>query len=344
MFKHKRVAIDFDGTLFEDCGDINDAFENGAKLIPISNADYVTRWLKDQDFEILIFTCRPDYHRKYMEGLLSEANISFDYILFYTKPRVDLYIDDKGFRFQSWDATKNYIEKELYSENKLIPSGQNPNSDFEKLLRSNRLKTFCSLLGDKVSTILDYGCGPGLMEWKQTNYLVDGFEIHDEYVKNATASKNYKHVYDDIPNLKYYDAVMLSGVLEHVSNDIEIVSNLAEIKYIFVTVPNASSLHRHIGVDMGILKNLHELSHQDYSVGHKRYYDISMLSRNLSKALGATHKISYRGSNGLKFGSNAQMRLFDGIFDSLSNVGNKFNICGEENFSGAELIMLWEKK
>ena len=113
----------------------------------------------------------------------------------------------------------------------------------------------------------------------------------DEYVKNATASKNYKHVYDDIPNLKYYDAVMLSGVLEHVSNDIEIVSNLAEIKYIFVTVPNANSLHRHIGVDMGILKNLHELSHQDYSVGHKRCYDISCIKETKSFA---THKISYQ--------------------------------------------------
>ena len=77
---------------------------------------------------------------------------------------------------------------------------------------------------------------------------------------------------------------MLSGVLEHVSNDIEIVSNLAEIKYILsqCQMPARCIV---IGVDMGILKNLHELSHQDYSVGHKRYYDISMLSRNLSKHL-----------------------------------------------------------
>lgn len=113
IFKHKRVAIDFDGTLFEDMGDIEKSFLNNTELNPIIGASETTKFLKEKKFEILIFTCRPDYHRKYMEDLLNKNNIKFDYILFYTKPRVDLYIDDKGFRFNNWKSTMDFITQNL---------------------------------------------------------------------------------------------------------------------------------------------------------------------------------------------------------------------------------------
>ena len=111
--KHRRVAIDFDGTLFEDCRSIDDSFENKAPLTPKPHAKEVTAWFKEQNIEILIFTCRPDYHRQYLESLLTKNGISFDYILFYTKPRVDLYIDDKGFRFENWEDTQKWVADQL---------------------------------------------------------------------------------------------------------------------------------------------------------------------------------------------------------------------------------------
>jgi len=111
IFKHKRVAIDFDGTLFEDCKNIDISFNNDEQLQVLPGASNTTNWLAEQGFEILIFTCRPDYHRKYLEALMNKNNVAFDYILFYTKPRVDLYIDNKGFRFENWEDTKKFIEK-----------------------------------------------------------------------------------------------------------------------------------------------------------------------------------------------------------------------------------------
>lgn len=39
--------------------------------------------------------------------------IVHDYIMFYTKPRVDLYIDDKGFRFENWTSTREWIAKKI---------------------------------------------------------------------------------------------------------------------------------------------------------------------------------------------------------------------------------------
>lgn len=113
MFKYKRVAIDFDGTLFEDSDNIDRDFKNNKELKMLSGADETTNFLKKEGFEILIFTCRPDYHRIYMENLLNKNKIKYDYILFYTKPRVDLYIDDKGFRFENWSDTLNWIKNKI---------------------------------------------------------------------------------------------------------------------------------------------------------------------------------------------------------------------------------------
>jgi phosphoglycolate phosphatase-like HAD superfamily hydrolase len=113
IFKHKRIAIDFDGTLVEDSLDINKDFELDKPLKALNGASETTKELHENGFEILIYTCRPDYHRQYMENILKTNNITYDYILFYTKPRVDLYIDNKGYRFENWDDTKQWIKKKL---------------------------------------------------------------------------------------------------------------------------------------------------------------------------------------------------------------------------------------
>lgn len=110
---HKRVAIDFDGTLFEDIGNINESFDKKINLSPIDGATEGTHWLKENDFEILIYTCRPDYHRKYIEQLCKANNIVFDYILFYTKPRVTVYIDDKAVGYKNWDSTIQEIKNKF---------------------------------------------------------------------------------------------------------------------------------------------------------------------------------------------------------------------------------------
>jgi len=107
---HKRVAVDFDGTLFEDAGDIEVSFKDQKNLNVIQGAAEGTKWLKDNNFEILIFTCRPDYHRKYIEELCKKNRIIFDYILFYTKPRVTVYIDDKAVGYKDWNTSINEIK------------------------------------------------------------------------------------------------------------------------------------------------------------------------------------------------------------------------------------------
>lgn len=344
MFKHKRVAIDFDGTLFEDGGNIDLTVAENVQLAPKANADHVTQWLRRLGFEILIFTCRPDYHRAYMEQLLGKANIAFDYILFYTKPRVDLYIDDKGFRFEDWDRTKSFIEKKLHESDQLEVKGQNPNSVYEVELRKTRIRVFADLVSDDVDEVLDYGCGPGLSLWENTEFVVDGFDIDPDYREQSKAAGKFRKVYSETPDLTKYDALVLCGVLEHIKDDQAFLECLKEARSIFLTVPNATSFHRRLGKDLGFLSRLDELTSQDFAVGHERYYDNETLLAVFKAALGETHEVDYFGSHSFKAGSNAQMSGFADISESLDRVAETCGLTGPNNFSGAELILFARKK
>jgi hypothetical protein len=346
MFKHKRVAIDFDGTLFEDISDTNLAFEQELELVPMPNADFVTAWLKSLDFEILIFTCRPDYHRKYMERLLDKAGISFDYILFYTKPRVDLYIDDKGFRFKDWDTTKSFIEKKLHESGDLAIVSQSPNQVFESALRDERLRVFETCISSLQNPIiLDYGCGEGNTNWGSLNaVIVDGFDVDKKLLKTAEGKKRYRRIYYDEPSLQDYDVVVLMGVLEHVEDDVDFLKNFKETKHIFATVPNAGSFHRRVGLELGLLSTLNELGAHDLSVGHQRYYDEGLFSQLSIAALGATHHLAKFGSLSVKFGSNAQMATFHDVAPIMNRIAEQTGLSGHQNFFGAELFAHWEKK
>jgi hydroxymethylpyrimidine pyrophosphatase-like HAD family hydrolase len=111
MWKYKVVAIDYDGTLVENVHPAT----TGKKM---ANADIVTQKLREMGWEIIIFTCRPNFYRKQMEKGLKEQGIVYDYISFFGKPIASLYIDDKGFRFEGdWLSTLDWImEKEKLEE------------------------------------------------------------------------------------------------------------------------------------------------------------------------------------------------------------------------------------
>lgn len=104
MWKYRVVAIDYDGTLVEDVHPrTNGKLNSGTK-------EFVD-WLKEQGWEIIIYTCRPSNERKALEENLESQKLKFDYICFYSKPVASLYIDDKGFRFNgSWREIKEFIK------------------------------------------------------------------------------------------------------------------------------------------------------------------------------------------------------------------------------------------
>jgi hypothetical protein len=345
MFRHKRVAIDFDGTLFEDSGSIDVSYNEKTPLNPMRDAAEVTNWMKAQGFEILVFTCRPDYHRVYLEALLHKAGIIFDYILFYTKPRVDLYIDDKGFRFESWQMTKDWMLQKLSDNGKLKVLSQEPDLEFEQILRSEKIKY---LPMERLKSILDVGTGTGTV-WEGVNLknvAVSGVEPDENLRQQASDTGHYREMFLSIDDTApcNYDCVTILGVLEHVDNPVSFLEAFTSANMIYLTVPNAESFHRHAGLSMGMLDEIHELGPHDHEVGHQRYFCFDTLKTLLEEVCTAHGFKLTMGTTSFKFTSNREMIKFADKVEHYNCAAEKTGLVGENRKFGAEVYALLEKR
>jgi len=85
-----------------------------------------------------------------------------------------------------------------------------------------------------------------------------------------------------------YDAVLALHVLEHVDDPVGLARRIIEWLrpggVIVAVTPNANSIHRQLGVAMGVQERLDDLSARDHLVGHRRVYELHELCGDLSAA------------------------------------------------------------
>lgn len=105
------------------------------------------------------------------------------------------------------------------------------------------------------------------------------------------------------------DLVLGNHVLEHVDEPVTVLKQtktwLKKGGTALFTVPNATSLHRRIGVRMGLLKSIYELNEQDHRVGHQRVYDAKTFQSDLKKS---GYTIKKFGGFNLKLVAQKQMK------------------------------------
>jgi len=105
-------------------------------------------------------------------------------------------------------------------------------------------------------------------------------EFKNKYGDNSNINL-YHSYFENFTTDKKYDAIEMGFVLEHVDDPKLIVSKfskfLNENGVIFISVPNARSLHRLIGYHAGLLSDLYKLSEYDLQLGHKRYFDLEKI-------------------------------------------------------------------
>ena len=93
---------------------------------------------------------------------------------------------------------------------------------------------------------------------------------------------------DFLPEAKF-DWIYASHVLEHVDDPVQTLALLArwvepQSGHVVITVPNAESIHRRVGVAMGLHSKLDDLSARDLTVGHQRVYSLGSLTQTLELA------------------------------------------------------------
>jgi 2-polyprenyl-3-methyl-5-hydroxy-6-metoxy-1,4-benzoquinol methylase len=89
------------------------------------------------------------------------------------------------------------------------------------------------------------------------------------------------------PGRRFHSAV-LGHVLEHVADPVTVLEAARDLLepggVAIVTVPNADSIHRQVGVAMGMLGSTTELNEADHRIGHRRVYTRDALLADVDAA------------------------------------------------------------
>lgn len=140
-----------------------------------------------------------------------------------------------------------------------------------------------------------------------SDLLVKQAQVRFAGMRGVQIVKTYFEAYQPADDCKV-SCILGNHVLEHLDDPIEVLrKSLAWLQpagIAIFTVPNATSLHRRIGVHMGMLKQVSDLSEQDHVVGHQRVYDAVRLRHDV---LAAGYAVIEEGGFNLKLVSQAQM-------------------------------------
>jgi SAM-dependent methyltransferase len=145
-------------------------------------------------------------------------------------------------------------------------------------------------------SLLELGIGHG----RAVSFFSDNFDRHvviegseeviRQYIqKYGDQKSDIVHGYFESFNTdEKFDYISMGFVLEHVDDPVLVLTQFSRFLkadgIIYIAVPNATSLHRQLGVAAGLLGDIKQLSEDDLKLGHQRYYDIADLRADVRKA------------------------------------------------------------
>lgn len=225
------------------------------------------------------------------------------------------------------DAMNLQSEKQRLSE---IGATFSMRTGFNGRLEKYRIRTILENLKD--GEILDVGCADGVMAEALAPHCthITAIDGSSELIARAQTLglANVDFVctlFEEFKPSQQFDCVVLSDILEHINNPLELLRLAREwVKddgVVVILCPNANSIHRQIGALAGMLRDAHDLNDTDQQVGHRRVYDIPLLKRDIVEAGLRVKKI---GGMFLKPLSNDQMdQLPDSVVDAFYRIGEK---------------------
>lgn len=189
--------------------------------------------------------------------------------------------------------------------------------------------------------ILEMGCANGVM----TELLSSCFPELDVVDGSANYLKDVSSRLEERTNIRYhlslfedflpdhpYNSIIMARALEHLTDPVALLKKAAvwlePNGQVHVIVPNARSLHRRIGVAMGMIPGCTSLNERDLRVGHKRVYDFETIRLDVESAGMVVKELS---GIFLKPLSNLQMESWQlNILDALYEVGKELpDYCAE---------------
>jgi 2-polyprenyl-3-methyl-5-hydroxy-6-metoxy-1,4-benzoquinol methylase len=231
----------------------------------------------------------------------------------------------------------SFLEKSAMQYHSAVLKG------WEKLYQKKRKWLYNTLKPHlRGKSVLEMGCADGEMtQWLAGEFelvtVVDGSKTFLEEAKvRIGALGNVRYIHSMFENYlpeQAFDTIMMTHILEHLDDPILVLKRarkwLAREGRILIAVPNANSLHRFVGVKMGMLKAVDSLNEQDKLLGHKRVYTPRLLKEHINSA-GLVIKKS--GGIMIKPLSNRQIEATwsDELIEAFFKLGEDFpELCSE---------------
>lgn len=145
-----------------------------------------------------------------------------------------------------------------------------------------------------VHSLLELGLGHGFTaryfsEASSRHVIVDGAsEIIDTFKREqpdfpGTIVLDYFETFD---TSERFDVIVMGFVLEHVDDPEFLLRRFRQFLKpggkLYIAVPNAKSLNRRLGLEMGLIADIYDLNQNDIALGHQRQYCLDTLRAAVS--------------------------------------------------------------
>jgi 2-polyprenyl-3-methyl-5-hydroxy-6-metoxy-1,4-benzoquinol methylase len=188
--------------------------------------------------------------------------------------------------------------------------------DLEQAVRHKEFMNLISFCNEDSKTVIEFGLGDGVatqMLCKHFEHVtgVDGAQTTLDLLKgklehnNITLEKSYV---EDYKTDKKYDVIYMGHILEHLKDPVIALKNIKSLMHdksiVYISVPNANSIHRLVATKMGLLQTPESLNKRDIELGHQIVFHPENFQLTVQEA---GLKINHFGGVMIKPISNSQI-------------------------------------
>jgi len=142
--------------------------------------------------------------------------------------------------------------------------------------------------------------------------------VLDNAVRKVSCSDRVTFVrtyFEEFDSRQRFDDILVTNSLEHVADPVALLKHMEQFLRpagsLHITVPNARSLHRMLGAEMGLLVHEEALNEYDIRVGHQRVYTTELLKEHVAAV---PFKVADQDGILLKPLADAQMNTLASIY------------------------------
>lgn len=147
----------------------------------------------------------------------------------------------------------------------------------------------------RVGSILELGIGhgytPGLFNAAcDRHVIIEGSQLVIDLFKEKSPDFSGEVVFsyfEEFETEERFDAIVMGFVLEHVDDPGMLLARFKSFLKpggrIYVAVPNAKSMNRRLGVELGKIDDIYSLNANDHALGHKRQYCRDTLKQEMQQ-------------------------------------------------------------